>query len=46
MKEGLLFIWVEKEYISKVIKTLEKQDFQYVENACFVMLDQSKKKGK
>ena len=43
MKDGLLFIWVEKEYISDIIKCLEDQDFFYVENVCYVMLDQTKK---
>lgn len=43
MKDGLLFIWVEKEYISDIIKCLEEQDFFYVENVCYVMLDQTKK---
>lgn len=39
MKDGLVFIWVEKEYISKLIKCFEAQDFFYVENMCYVMLD-------
>lgn len=43
MKDGLVFIWVEKEYISKLIKCFEAQDFFYVENMCYVMLDQKKK---
>lgn len=43
MKDGLVFIWVEKEYISKLIKCFEAQDFFYVENMCYVMLDQNKK---
>lgn len=43
MKDGLLFIWVEKEIISDVIKSLEAQEFFYVENVCFVMLDQAAK---
>lgn len=40
MKDGIIFIWVEKEYISPVIKHLETQDFSYVENVCYVMLNQ------
>ena len=44
MKDGLVFIWVEKEYIFDLIKCFEKQDFFYVENVCYVMLDQMKKK--
>ena len=43
MKDGLLFIWVEKEIISQIIKHLESQDFYYVENVCYVMLDQNMK---
>lgn len=36
MKDGMIFIWVEKEYIAPVIKHLETQNFSYVENVCFV----------
>lgn len=43
MKDGLLFIWVEKEIISQIIKHLESQEFYYVENVCYVMLDQNLK---
>lgn len=43
MKDGLVFIWVEKEYISQLIKCFESQDFIYVENMCYVMLDQNMK---
>ena len=43
MKDGLLFIWVEKEIISRVVDLLEEQDFYYVENMCFIMLDQNKR---
>ena len=39
MKDGLLFIWVEKEYISKLIKFFEELEFYYVENMCYIMLD-------
>jgi len=39
MKDGLVFIWVEKEYIFDLIKCFEKLDFFYVENVCYVMLD-------
>jgi tRNA1(Val) A37 N6-methylase TrmN6 len=45
MKDGLVFIWVEKELICDLIKCFEAQDFFYVENVCYVMLDQIKKKG-
>ena len=43
MKDGLVFIWVEKEIIHDIILCLEKEDFFYVENVCYVMLDQRKK---
>jgi hypothetical protein len=46
MIDGLVFVWVEKEIISPIIRTLEKQDLIYVENVCWVMLDQTKCKGK
>lgn len=43
MKDGLVFIWVEKEIIHDIILCFEKEDFFYVENVCYVMLDQRKK---
>ncbi len=46
MQDGILFIWVEKEYIMDVCKFLEGQEFYYVENMCWVMLDESMKAGK
>lgn len=46
MKDGLVFIWVEKEIIFELIKFFEEQDFTYVENVCYVMLDQNQKKSK
>ena len=46
MLDGILFIWVEKEYIFDVVKFLEDQKFYYVENMCWVMLDKQMKKGK
>lgn len=45
MIDGLVFIWVEKEIISDIIKIFEKQDMIYVENVCWVMLDETKRKG-
>ena len=42
MVDGLVFIWVEKELIAKIIKYFESQDMQYVENVCWVMLDEAK----
>lgn len=46
MKEGILFIWVEKELISMVMEHFETQGFLYVENVAYVMLDRNKKEGK
>lgn len=46
MQDGILFIWVEKEYIMDVVKFLESQDFYYVENMCWVMLDEKMKEGR
>jgi hypothetical protein len=43
MIDGLAFVWVEKEIISDVIKIFEKQDMMYVENICWVMLDETKR---
>lgn len=45
MIDGLVFVWVEKEIILPVIKFFEKQDMLYVENVCWVMLDETKKQG-
>ena len=46
MREGILFIWVEKELISMLLDHFETQGFVYVENVAYVMLDESKRKGK
>lgn len=45
MEDGLVFVWVEKELISDVIKVLEKKNLVYVENVAWVTLDNSKKEG-
>ena len=39
MKEGILFIWAEKELISEIIWHFEAQGFTYVENMVYVMID-------
>ena len=46
MTDGLVFVWVEKDIISELIKFFESQDMIYVENVCWVMLDEAKKEGK
>ena len=45
MREGIVFIWVEKELISLVLDHFETQGFLYVENVAYVMLDKKKQKG-
>lgn len=39
MKDGILFIWVEKELIGEVIDHFKDQKFEYIENLCHVYLD-------
>ena len=39
MREGLLFIWVEKELIGEIIQHFEAQGFEYVENMVYIMLN-------
>jgi hypothetical protein len=46
MKDGMMFVWVEKEYIYDIVVHLETQNFFYVENVCYVMLDKDMEKGK
>ena len=46
MKDGMIFIWVEKEYIYDIVKHLETQNFFYVENVCYIALNQEMEKGK
>lgn len=45
MREGILFIWVEKELMYEIIVMFEAQGFSYVENACHVMLDRSQRES-
>ena len=42
MKEGLIFIWTEKEYIHDVVYYFENMDIKYVENMVWVTLDTNK----
>lgn len=39
MKDGILFVWAEKELIYEIIVHFETQGFAYIENLCHVMLD-------
>mmetsp|Transcript_16341 Transcript_16341/g.11770 ORF Transcript_16341/g.11770 Transcript_16341/m.11770 type:complete len:195 (+) Transcript_16341:439-1023(+) len=43
MIDGIVFVWVEKELISDLIKFFESQDMAYVENICWIMLDEDKR---
>lgn len=46
MREGMIFIWVEKEYIQAIVHHLEDLGFCYVENVCYVMLNREMETGK
>lgn len=46
MKDGILFVWCEKELISEVINHFDKQGFNYVENMVYVMMDPRMQKSK
>ena len=39
-----MFIWTEKELLSKIMDIMEKKDYQYVENFVCAMLDLFKNK--
>ena len=39
MKEGMLFVWAEKELIGEILDHFSAQGFDYVENMVYVMLD-------
>jgi hypothetical protein len=42
MKEGIIFIWVEKDYLSEVLQFFEDQDIKYVENLVWAKLTNQK----
>jgi hypothetical protein len=42
MKEGLIFVWAEKEYISDLVYFFENKNIKYVENLIWITLDPSK----
>lgn len=44
MKDGMLFVWVEKEYIYEIVVHLETMNFFYVENVCYVMIEPTMEK--
>jgi hypothetical protein len=46
MREGIMFIWAEKELIGEIIDHFEPQGFEYVENMVYVMLNPAMKAGK
>ena len=39
MKEGLIFIWVEREILSDVIVYFEEKGIKYVENLIWIKLN-------
>lgn len=43
LRDGIIFCWVEKELIHPVIRVFEKQQFEYIENLCHVMLNPAQK---
>lgn len=44
MKDGMIFIWVEKEYMYNIVQHLEKMNFFYVENVCYIALNREMQK--
>jgi len=47
MKNGLMFVWAEKEIMQELFHVLEEQyKMYYIENMTWVMLDESKVEGK
>ena len=42
MKEGLIFVWTEKEFIADVVDFFEEKGIKYVENLVWMMLDEEK----
>lgn len=42
MKNGIVFIWSEKELLWEIMKVMEKKEFVYVENFAMILLDPSK----
>ena len=39
LRDGMVFIWVEKEFISDIIEFFEELKLIYVENVCYIMID-------
>lgn len=46
MKEGLIFIWVERDMMSEVIEYFEEKGIKYVENMIWVKLNSKNKSSK
>lgn len=42
MKNGIMFLWCEKELIEGVLKIMEKINFHYVENFVFGVISAQK----
>lgn len=45
MRDGILFIWAEKELIYEIVIHFEKQGFAYVENVTYCMLDKKEQRS-
>lgn len=46
MRNGIVFIWSEKELLWDLLQVMEKKDFVYVENFVIILLDPTKATGK
>ena len=44
MKNGIVFIWSEKEILGELVHTMEEKGFFYIENFIVALLDSSKAK--
>ena len=42
MKNGIIFIWSDKEILGRLIKIMEEKGFFYIENLTIALLDASK----
>ena len=45
MKDGILFIWAEKELIYEIVIHFEKQGFAYIENVTYCTLDKKEQRS-
>lgn len=45
LKDGMVFIWVEKEFINEIIEYFDELKLIYVENVCYIMIDKQMEEG-